>query len=323
MLDRWFLQCLLASSALAWFWPWLVPGGFDPWVASKPWLGGAIFTAMFGVGCLLRWEELRQVGQRWPAVLFGTLVQYTSMPLLAYSLGHALGLTGGTLLGVVMVGCVPGAMASNVITQLARGNVSYSVALTTCSTLLSPLAVPLLLKLLLAADYQVNLQETAVSLLLQVILPIGLGCALCRLWPTADRLATTWASTIANVMILWIIAAVVGLNRDRVSQITGMTLLALLLINLLGYVAGYWGAALIRLAPPWRRALAIEVGMQNCGLGTVLVLQLFPDFPAAAIATATYTFGCVLTATLLAQYWGSRGTAAEARLVIAESPPQT
>jgi BASS family bile acid:Na+ symporter len=52
-----------------------------------------------------------------------------------------------------------------------------------------------------------------------------------------------------------------------------------------------------------RRALTLEIGMQNCGLGTTLIFTLFPEYSKAAIPTAAYTFGCVFTATILAHFW--------------------
>jgi BASS family bile acid:Na+ symporter len=59
----------------------------------------------------------------------------------------------------------------------------------------------------------------------------------------------------------------------------------------------------IRLDEPMRRALTIEVGMQNAGLGAALALKLFPDRPGVAIAPALFMFGCMLTGTLLARAW--------------------
>lgn len=303
MLERHLLWWLLASSSVALVWPRIFPGIFDPWVASKPCLNLAIALVMFFVGCLLKWSDVAAVGRRWPAVLLGTVTQYTVMPAAAYLIGHAFEFSPELLIGVVMVGCVPGAMASNVITLSAGGNLSYSVALTTSSTFLSPVVVPLLLWLTLGATHKVDMVQTGVMLVLQVVLPVLLGLGLCRGSAAFQRLAERWAPSLANLMILWVIATVVGLNRDRLGSVRADVLVALLLINLLGYVGGYWAAAAMRSDEPMRRTLAIEVGMQNCGLGTTLVLHLFPDYPAAAIPTAAYTFGCVLTATLLARHW--------------------
>jgi BASS family bile acid:Na+ symporter len=77
------------------------------------------------------------------------------------------------------------------------------------------------------------------------------------------------------------------------------------MINLLGYTAGWLGGLAMRLPVPMRRALTLEIGMQNAGLGTGLILTLFPDYPAAAIPTAAYTFGCMLTGTVLANVWSN------------------
>jgi BASS family bile acid:Na+ symporter len=85
-----------------------------------------------------------------------------------------------------------------------------------------------------------------------------------------------------------------------------MLLLALVLLNGIGYLAGYGTGKLFRLDEPMRRALTIEVGMQNAGLGAVLAARLFPDSPAVAIPTVVYMFGCMLTGTLLAVYWRTR-----------------
>ena len=84
-------------------------------------------------------------------------------------------------------------------------------------------------------------------------------------------------------------------------------LLALLGLNLGGYLAGTIGSFLLRLPVAGRRALTLEVGMQNAGLGTVLAMDVFADEPATAIAPALYTFGCMLTGTLLAQFWAEWG----------------
>ncbi|HEY4262785.1 MAG TPA: bile acid:sodium symporter family protein [Schlesneria sp.] len=320
MLQRYLMVWLVLSSSVSLFWPRLFPGEFDPFLPSGNALTVGIFVVMFAVGALMRLDEVLEVGRRWPAVLFGTSVQYASMPLLAYVIGHAFAFDKTTLLGVIMVGCVPGAMASNVLTMTSRGNVSYSVALTTLATMLSPIAVPLALWLTLdvSGDMsgQFKLWKVSQELLIQVVLPVLLGFGLRRLSSNFERLAERWAAVVANLAILWIIASVVGLNRQRLGIVFGFRdgglmfsesklLLALLLINVLGYLSGYLAGRLVGMNDSMRRALTLEVGMQNCGLGTTLVVRLFPgdEFVAATIPTAAYTFGCVFTATILALFW--------------------
>ena len=137
LVQRYLLVWLVLFSALALFWDRVAgePVG-DPFVDSKPYLEYLISLTMFCIGCLISVEEVNAVFRRWPTVLGGTAIQYTTMPLLAWGCGHLFGLDEAYLVGVIVVGCVPGAMASNVLTLAARGNVSYSVSLTTSATIL-------------------------------------------------------------------------------------------------------------------------------------------------------------------------------------------
>lgn len=308
MLERYLLAWLVLSSTISYFWPVLwghEPGGFDPFVATTSamfsWL---IAITMLAIGMMLPRHEVGQVIRHWPVVLGGTVVQFTAMPLLAFTIGTLLGIRGEAFIGLVMVGCVPGAMASNVLTMNARGNVSYSVSLTTMATLLSPLAVPLLLGLALAVDKSISLsmKDVSLKLLMTVVGPVIIGHVLSRRYPNWESQARKYGSLVANLVILWIIAAVVGQHREQIDRVSFQLLLALILVNVCGYAAGFLGGLTMRLPPPMRRALTLEVGMQNAGLGTVLAVAFFPD-TTVAIAPAIYTFGCMLTGTLLANVW--------------------
>ena len=322
MLERFLLLWLVASSSVAYAWPAItarLPSQLgwlgDPFIASKPVLPGLITLTMFCIGLMLPRDEVAQVLRRWPTVFGGTAIQYTAMPLFAFMMGKALGLSGPYFIGIVMVGCVPGAMASNVLTLNARGNTSYSVSLTTVATLLSPLAVPAVLAVALSRDEAVDtavLQRASFMLLWTVVLPVLTGHGLSRLVPGLEQHARRYGAIAANLAILWIIAVVVGLNREQLAQLRPDLLVALLGVNALGYTAGYFGGWGLRLPEPMRRALTLEVGMQNAGLGATLATQLFPDDTSVAIAPAMYTFGCMLTGTVLARVWAGRHQRAEA-----------
>ena len=296
---------LLSLTAL--FWPSLGALRWDPFVGARPALDGIIAVTMLAIGSLLPRDEVVQVVRRWPTVLGGTAVQYAAMPLLAFATAWAFGFEGAALVGVTVVGCVPGAMASNLLSLAARANVSYSVSLTTTATLLSPIMVPLALKLTLGQWQHFPAGQVSFNLVLTVVLPVLAGYGLSRYWLAWQRGTRLWGPTVANVAILWIIAMVVGLNRDRLLYFDPAVLLALLLINLGGYLAGNLGGRALRLDRPMRRALTLEVGMQNAGLGTYIVLTVFPNDPAAAIPPAMYTFGCMLTGTILARLWAEFG----------------
>jgi BASS family bile acid:Na+ symporter len=306
MIERFLLLWLTLLSLLAYFWIDLFPGLVDPFVLSKPYLNVLIAATMFAIGSLLPRDDVKQVIDRWPMVLGGTAVQYASMPLLAFCVGRLFGFEGPLLLGITMVGCVPGAMASNVLTLAARANVSYSVSLTTMATMLSPIMVPAVLLLTLGSWRTFSPEKMghmSLTLCWTVVMPVVAGHLLSRTFRFWESFARRVGPSVANLAILWIIAVVVALNREKLADFKWTILVALLLINLGGYLAGNLGGRLLRLPRPMRRALTLEVGMQNAGLGTFLALEVFKEEPTAAIPTAIYTFGCMFTGTILARVW--------------------
>jgi len=306
MLQRYLLFWLILLSGVAVFWDRFLPGNFHPFHESKPYLPYLFTATMFVIGSLLPANEVREVFRRWHTVLSGTFVQYTVMPALAFLMSLFFLDQPELRVGIILVGCVPGAMASNVLTLAARGNVSYSVCLTTSATLLSPLLVPLVLYVAVSGTDIDGVQLAKSSfekLLTQVVLPVILGHLLSQIHHGFSRLMQVFGPTFANLSILWIIATVISLQEDQLKKVFLSLAAALLVINLLGYLLGYLAGAVIQLNEPMRRALTLEVGMQNAGLGAVLAGQLFPGQELIALPPALYMFGCMLTGTILAQIW--------------------
>lgn len=345
MLQRYLLLWLLLLSGLALWWP-EVTASFDPFLAFTglhAQIMGIIFAvAMFAIGTLLPKAEIALIFQKWPCVFLGTLAQYSVMPLLGWGLASALDVSPGIKIGFILAGSVPGAMASNILTLQARGNVSYSVSLTTVSTLLSPLIVPAVLSLSLASvtpvqplplapsvqettdepgeeqnekkEEPVTLQtyfdpvSTGWNLAWTVAIPVVCGHLVSRFSPAAAAISKRVSEPAANLIILWIIAVIVAKSRNHF-EIAGLVVAGLLVLNVVGYAAGYGMGKLAGLDAPMRRALVLEVGMQNAGLGSLLAVKLFSEYPDATIPTVLYMFGCMLTGTILAQIWHRRVTA--------------
>lgn len=310
MFDRLLIVWLSLVSLLAWRWPEWFPAVSDPFLGGSAYLYHLVAVTMFAIGWMLPRDEIEQVRQRWPMVLVGTTLQYTSMPLLGWSVGWLMGLDADARLGLFLVGCVPDAMASGVLTLAAGGNVSYAVSLTTCSTLLSPLVVPTALRLVLGESESINLFAEGWQLAWVVVFPVLCGHGLARLWPAAQSAVNRFAPAVANFTILAIIAVVVAKNRGSLVPrdshslgSLGWLVTAILLVNILGYAAGYYGGKMCRLSEPMTRALTLVVGMQNAGLGSAIALRVFADRPAVAIPCAIYTLLSVYTAFVLAFIW--------------------
>lgn len=310
---------LVLLSAIALWWPDITTK-FDPFLDPKshfPILLDVLFaSAMFAIGTLLPREEIDRLMARWPTVFLGASTQYLVMPLLAFGLASLPGLSVEAKIGIILAGSVPGAMASNILTMQARGNVSYSVSLTTTTTILSPLIVPAILSFSLSSlistqeldlKAQFDPQKLGVNLMLTVAGPVILGHLCSRYSSRVQNTSRAVSELIANLLILWIIAVVVAIFREQF-LLEPIVILVLLVLNLVGYTSGYGVGKLFKLDEGMKRALTMEVGMQNAGLGAVLASKLFADRPAVAIPTVLYMFGCMLSGTILAGIWRARTT---------------
>jgi BASS family bile acid:Na+ symporter len=165
--------------------------------------------------------------------------------------------------------------------------------------------VPLVLWIVAGAETEQSLSTAAIRLALLVVLPTVLGYITARKSDRIRQWFENFGSIVASIALLWIIASVVAANREYLMNVGVTLVIALLAINLTGYGAGYGVGLLSRLPERFRRALTLEVGMQNAGLGTALATSLYGAETIATIPTAAYTFGCMLTGTILAVWWNA------------------
>lgn len=263
-------------------------------------------VVMFGMGLATKLEDFKIVFSRPKDVAVGCAAQFTIMPALAWALSRLLGLDEALTVGVVLVGCCPGGTASNVMTYLARGDLALSVGMTGVSTLLAPFLTPLLTLLLAGKTVAVDAVGMFVGILWVVVLPIGLGLAAKRLFPRATERAVRFMPTVSSVVIAVIIVLVVSANADRLCTGGVKVVLAVVLHNLCGLALGYLLAAALRLSEPKRRALCIEVGMQNSGLAASLAAAHFAAYPMAAVPGAIFSVWHNISGALVARLFARR-----------------
>jgi BASS family bile acid:Na+ symporter len=256
---------------------------------------------MFGIGAVLQTEDFRRIVKRPVIVLIGTITQYSLMPLIAWAIAGALNLDPQIAVGLILTASAPGAMSSSVVSYIAKADLAYSVSLTTVSTLIAPLATPGLTYLLAGSKLDVPFMEMLTDVVLVVIVPLFVGFAV-RYWFTkkVEKFEPVFPA-ISVTFIVLICSRVIAANRKELVDMTGLLLSTAVLMNVLGMVGGYLIAWISRMDVPQRRSLAIEGGMQNAGLGTVLATKYFSD--RAAMPSAVFVFICIITASLMAAWW--------------------
>jgi BASS family bile acid:Na+ symporter len=251
-------------------------------------------ATMFAVGVVLEPAELSETVRRPGQIGLGLMTQFAVMPVLGFTAAMAAPLSSDIALGFIIVACAPGAMASNVIVYLAGGAVAYSVALTTIATLVAPLVTPSLVKWLGGVFLYIPFWPMVKTILWMVVIPLLVGMGVRRLLGTHLREARDLAPAVAALAIVVICSYAVAANQERIAQVGGWVLLMVVVVNGLGYLAGWWLGRLYRFDNRHRLTLAIEIGMQNAGLGVALALEHFQ--PATALPGALFAVWCILTA---------------------------
>ena len=265
----------------------IVPGtfsGIKPTIIN-PLLG----VIMFGMGMALRLEDFKIVFSRPKDVIIGCVAQFTIMPLLAVALSQVFALDEALAVGVVLVGCCPGGTASNVITYLAKGDLALSVGMTATSTLLAPVMTPLLVWALAGKSVDVDVAGMLLSILWVVILPIVAGLIVKGLWPKFTERTTAYLPALSSLTIALIVAIIIAANADKLLAGGMVIIFVVVLHNLCGLSLGWLIGRLLRLPDAKRRAISIEVGMQNSGLASSLATLHFAAYPMATIPGAVFS----------------------------------
>ncbi len=271
------------------------------------WVKGDVQSLVLGIimltmGMTLTSDDFRILAKRPLDIFIGAVAQYTLMPLIAFILVHTLHLPKGIAAGLLLVGCCPGGVSSNIITFLSKGDVAFSVGMTTASTLLAPIMTPLLMLWLAGDKIEVNAIGMFKSILLVTILPIVIG-VLGNCFLGKKKKYQEFCKTMPGVSVIafaCIVGGVISYQGSHFFTSGVLIFTAIFLHNALGYVTGYLAGVLTRMSGPQKRTISIEVGMQNAGLATNLATVRFPQLPEAALVAAVSCVWHSISGTLLA-----------------------
>ena len=281
----------------------IVPEAFVWLKAYIIWMLGII---MFGMGMTMTVDDFKGVLHSPKAVVIGVVAQFMVMPGLAYLLCQLFQLPPAIAIGVILVGCCPGGTASNVITYMAKGNTALSVACTSVSTILAPVLTPAIFYFLASQWIEINAMSMLGSILQVVLFPIILGLIVRSVLKQKVETYIQVMPLISVLAIVAIVAAIIAGSKTQILE-SGLLILAVVALhNGLGYLLGFGASRLFKLPYADSKAIAIEVGMQNSGLGVALAAVHFAASPITAVPSAIFSLWHNISGPALATYWASK-----------------
>jgi BASS family bile acid:Na+ symporter len=261
---------------------------------------------MFGMGTSMSVKDFAGVIKSPKGVFIGVTAHFIIMPVLGFSLGN-LGMSlfhfsPEIAAGVILIGCSPNGMASNVISYLAKANLALSITITAVSTMLSPVVTPLLMGYFAGSLIEIAVVDMMIEILEMVIVPIVGGLLFNHFLSGKAKWLDDAMPVVSMAGIAIIIVVITAAGRDSLLTIGPALMLIVLAHNLLGYSLGYGSGKLFRMNERDCRTMAIEVGMQNGGLASGLAKEMGK---MATVGLAPAIFGPLMnvTGSLLASYW--------------------
>lgn len=261
---------------------------------------------MFGMGTSMSTKDFLAVIQTPKGVFVGVTAQFIIMPLSGFLLAWMSNLPPEIAAGIILIGCSPSGMASNVMAYLAKANLALSLTITSIATLLAPFVTPMLMKLLAGEFIEVDVLSMMWGIIKMIIIPIGFGLLVNKIF---RKKAKKWLDKVLPIIsmlgIALIILVITSAGRDSLLDIGLLLILLVLIHNIFGYTMGYWYARSFKLSEKDARTIAIEVGMQNGGLASAIAHSVGK---IATMGLAPAIFGPLMnvTGSILASYWHKR-----------------
>jgi BASS family bile acid:Na+ symporter len=275
------------------------------------WVRGTTQTVILGIimltmGLTLTTDDFRILARRPLDIFIGACAQFIIMPGVAWLLVHVWHLEPALALGILLVGCCPGGVSSNIMSYLCHGDVAFSVGMTCASTLLAPFMTPFMMKLLAGEIIAIDAVGMFLNILIVTIIPVGIGALLNYVYSKREAFPTIQSLMpgVSVISLACIVGGVISTVHDdliaRGFVLFIWTFAVVFCHNSLGYLLGWLSGKLAGFNTAKKRTISIEVGMQNAGLATVLAGNFFAAQPLAVLPCAISCAWHSISGTILA-----------------------
>lgn len=273
----------------------------DPFKPLSKYVPYCIMAVMLSMGLTVSADDFKLVLSRPKDVFWGIVLRYMIMPFIALALTKVLDLPPVLAAGLILVGCCPSGVASNVMTFLAKGDTALSITVSSINTIIAPFITPFMFVFLVGTIVPVDAQAILMDILKIVLIPVFLGAVI-------RAFASDFVDKIMPIIpIVSVIAIFVttssgfALSAGSLANVALIAFVAVALHNILGLTTGYWAARGVGMPHFKAKALCFEIGMENGGLAMALALAHLA--PLAFIPAAIFNLIHNLTGPTLANYW--------------------
>lgn len=270
---------------------------------------------MFGVSLELRADDFRAALKTPRALVVGLVAHHVIFPAATYLLVLVLQPRPSIALGMILVSSCPAGNISNFLTHFAKGNTALSVSISTASTLAAIFMTPLNIAFWgglyepaqpILRQVAVNPLEMFLHVFLLLGLPLAAGIWVSRRWPDFTARARTPMKYFSLGFFLLFVLAALGANWQYFVSYVGMVVGVVLVHNASALATGYGLGLLTGLPEPDRRAVSIECGIQNSGLGLILIFNFFDGLGGMAVVAAWWGIWHIVAGLSLATFWSTR-----------------
>lgn len=270
---------------------------------------------MFGVSLELKAEDFKAALQTPRALVIGLLAHHVIFPAATFLLVLLLQPRPSIALGMILVSSCPAGNISNFLTHYARGNTALSVSISTGSTLLAIFMTPVNIAFWgglyepaqpILRQVAVNPLEMFLHVFLLLGLPLAAGLFVSRRWPNFTARARNPMKYFSLAFFLIFVLAALGANWEYFVHYVGMVVGVVFLHNASALVTGYAIGFIAGLPEADRRAVSIECGIQNSGLGLILIFNFFDGLGGMAIVAAWWGIWHIVAGLSLATFWSRR-----------------
>ena len=271
---------------------------------------------MFGVALGLSLEDFKRLMQMPKLVIVGFFAQFLALPLVTYIFVWIIKPIPSVALGLFLIAACPGGNISNFISSYGKANVALSITLTAIATSVAAFLVPVNFALWagLYPDTVALLKEVDVSFwdLLQTVftllgLPLIAGLIVKNRLPVLTEKLIKPIKTLSLLIFATFIVFALLKNGEYFMQYIGIIFLIVFAHNALALLTGFSIGHLFRFDIPTKRTLTIETGIQNAGLGLVIVFQFFSELGGMAVITAWWGIWDMIAGLMLGFYWSKKG----------------